>query len=166
MEEIIQTTIQATMQEISNYSNMSAFDWITHILSIVAIISSIACVIWTVKKGNKQTYNTSLYDDILKDDLNKTLPLLIHKSVDCSNKKVNQKEVEKLESFLLKLREKILVFKYIDLKFYEKLEKNIIDIDEKVVLISSRKEGFDRLYKELSEKVRSLYKTIEKNLFK
>lgn len=71
MEEIIRTTIATTIEEIMKYSNLLCFDRATLILSVIAIMISIWSAIWTVRKNNKQNYNNSLYEDILKDDLQK-----------------------------------------------------------------------------------------------
>lgn len=166
MEEIIRTTITTTIEEIIQYSNLLCFDRATLILSVIAIIISIWSAIWTVKKNNKQNYNNSLYEDILKDDLNKKMPILIHKSIDIKRKCVNDKEINEIEEFLSELRESILVFKYINPNFYKKLDEIIVNIDENIVLISTRSEKFDKRYEILMSEIKKLYKCIEKNLFK
>lgn len=166
MEEIIRTTIATTIEEIVQYSNLLCFDRATLILSVIAIIISIWAAIWTVRKNNKQNYNNSLYEDILKDDLHKKMPMLIHKSIDVKRKCVNDQEINELEEFLSKLRESILVFKYINSEFYRKLDGIIVNIDENIVLISTRNENFDKRYAMLMSEIKKLYKCIEKNLFK
>lgn len=166
MEEIIRTTITTTIEEIIQYSNLLCFDRATLILSVIAIIISIWSAIWTVKKNNKQNYNNSLYEDILKDDLNKKMPILIHKSINIKRKCVNDKEINEIEEFLSELRESILVFKYINPNFYKKLDEIIVNIDENIVLISTRSEKFDKRYEILMSEIKKLYKCIEKNLFK
>jgi hypothetical protein len=166
MEEIIRTTIATTIEEIMKYSNLLCFDRATLILSVIAIMISIWSAIWTVRKNNKQNYNNSLYEDILKDDLQKKMPMLIHKSIDVKRKCVNDQEINEIEEFLSKLRESILVFKYIDSEFYRKLDEIIVNIDENIVLISTRNENFDKRYAMLMSEIKKLYKCIEKNLFK
>ena len=166
MEEIIRTTIATTIEEIMKYSNLLCFDRATLILSVIAIMISIWSAISTVRKNNKQNYNNSLYEDILKDDLQKKMPMLIHKSIDVKRKCVNDQEINEIEEFLSKLRESILVFKYIDSEFYRKLDEIIVNIDENIVLISTRNENFDKRYAMLMSEIKKLYKCIEKNLFK
>ena len=166
MEEIIRTTIATTIEEIIQYSNLLYFDIATLILSVIAIIISVWSAIWTVKKNNKQNYNNSLYEDILKDDLHKKMPMLIHKSIDVKRKCVNDQEINELEVFFSKLRESILVFKYINSDFYIKLDGIIVNIDENIVLITTRNENFDKRYGMLMSEIKKLYKCIEKNLFK
>lgn len=166
MEEVIRTTISTTIEEIIKYSNLFCFDWATLILSLIAVIISIWSVIWTVKKSNKQNYNNSLYQDILKEDLNKKMPILIHRSIDAKSKCVNDEEINELEEFLSELRESILVFKYINPDFYNKLDGIIVNIDENIVLISTRNENFEKRYAILMSEIKKLYKCIEKNLFK
>lgn len=166
MEEVIRTTISTTIEEIIKYSNLFCFDWATLILSLIAVIISIWSVIWTVKKSNKQNYNNSLYEDILKEDLNKKMPILIHRSIDAKSKCVNDEEINELEEFLSELRESILVFKYINPDFYNKLDGIIVNIDENIVLISTRNENFEKRYAILMSEIKKLYKCIEKKLFK
>lgn len=166
MEEIIRTTIATTIEEIIQYSNLLCFDRATLILSVIAIIISIWSAIWTVRKNNKQNYNNSLYEDILKEELHKKMPKLIHKSIDVKSKCVNDQEINELEEFLSKLRESILVFKYINPDFYNKLDGIIVNIDENIVLISTRNENFEKRYAILMSEIKKLYKCIEKNLFK
>ena len=166
MEEVIRTTISTTIEEIIKYSNLFCFDWATLVLSLIAVIISIWSVIWTVKKSNKQNYNNSLYQDILKEDLNKKMPILIHRSIDAKSKCVNDEEINELEEFLSELRESILVFKYINPDFYNKLDGIIVNIDENIVLISTRNENFEKRYAILMSEIKKLYKCIEKNLFK
>ena len=52
MEEIIQTTISTTMNEVIKNSNLLCFDWATLAISIIAIIISVWSVIWTVHRNN------------------------------------------------------------------------------------------------------------------
>jgi len=166
MEEVIRTTISTTIEEIIKYSNLFCFDWATLILSLIAVVISIWSVIWTVKKNNKQNYNNSLYEDILKEDLNKKMPILIHRSIDINRKCVDNEEINKVEEFLSTLRETILVFKYINADFYKELDEIIVNIDEIVVLISTRTENFDKRYESLIKEIKKLYQCIENNLFK
>ena len=94
------------------------------------------------------------------------MPILIHKSIDIKRKCVNDKEINEIEEFLSELRESILVFKYINPNFYKKLDEIIVNIDENIVLISTRSEKFDKRYEILMSEIKKLYKCIEKNLFK
>ena len=119
MEEIIRTTISTTIEEVIQNSNLFCFDIITLAVSIIAILISIWSVVWTVRKGSKQDYNNSLYEDVLQKNLNSVMPKLIHKSIDIKSKCVNEEEINKFETFINKLRENILVFKYINEQFEE-----------------------------------------------
>ena len=58
MEEIIQTTISTTMNEVIKNSNLLCFDWATLAISIIAIIISV----WSVKNTFKAS---ALADDQL-----------------------------------------------------------------------------------------------------
>lgn len=162
MEEIIQTTITTTIEEIIKNSNLLCFDWATLIISILAIIISI----WSVWKNNKQNYNNFLYEDILKNKLNKELPLLVHEAIDISTQKTNNEKISELEVFIGELRKNILIFKYQNPIFYEKLDLILIRLDEKIVVINSRSENFDKKYEEITDEIKKMYKCVEDNLFK
>lgn len=123
MEEIIQTTISTTMNEVIKNSNLLCFDWATLAISIIAIIISVWSVIWTVHRNNKSSYKNNVYEDILKNALHIKLPMYMQKSINLRNRTVNNNEIGKFQDFLLDLRGKILVFKYMDEKFYKKLIK-------------------------------------------
>ena len=166
MEEIIQTTISTTIEEIVKQSNLLYFDKATMILSIIALVISVWSVIWTARKNNRSSFKNNLYDDILKEALHINLPKLVQRSIDYGNKKVNDNEIDKLQDLLMELRSKILVFTYINEKFYNEIDSIIIKIDETIVLMINKKENFERKYEELMGHIKALYKCVEKYLFK
>lgn len=166
MEEIIQTTISTTMNEVIKNSNLLCFDWATLAISIIAIIISVWSVIWTVHRNNKSSYKNNVYEDILKNALHIKLPMYMQKSINLSNRTVNNNEIGKFQDFLLDLRGKILVFKYMDEKFYKEIDKIIIKIDDNIVLINNKQDNFENIYKDLVDQIKELYKCIEKYLFK
>lgn len=166
MEEIIQTTISTTMDEVIKNSNLLCFDWATLVISIIAIIISIWSAIWTVRKNNKSNYKNNVYEDILKDSLHIELPQFMQKSIDYTNKRVNDEEIDKFQDFLMELRSKILVFKYMDEKIYKEIDDAIIKIDDNIVLITNKQENFEKRYEELVKQIKLLYKNIEEYLYK
>lgn len=166
MEEIIQTTISTTMNEVIKNSNLLCFDWATLAISIIAIIISVWSVIWTVHRNNKSSYKNNVYEDILKNALHIKLPMHMQKSINLRNRTVNNNEIGKFQDFLLDLRGKILVFKYMDEKFYKEIDKIIIKIDDNIVLINNKQDNFENIYKDLVDQIKELYKCIEKYLFK
>ena len=143
MEEIIQTTISTTMNEVIKNSNLLCFDWATLAISIIAIIISVWSVIWTVHRNNKSSYKNNVYEDILKNALHIKLPMYMQKSINLRNRTVNNNEIGKFQDFLLDLRGKILVFKYMDEKFYKEIDKIIIKIDDNIVLINNKQDNFE-----------------------
>ena len=167
MEEIIQTTIKTTIEEINNNSNSIAFNIVTITLSILAIIISIWVAIWTTKKSNRLNYKNKLYENILQDIFQKQIPALIQKSLNVDCKKVNEDQIDKLEKLITEdLRNAILIFKYINSQFYNRMEKTIIEIDDDIVLISTKEDNFDRMYEKLIKDMKNLYSYVEKYLFK
>ena len=166
MEEIIQTTIATTIDEVIKNSNLLCFDWATLAISIIAIIISIWSAIWTVRKNNKSNYKNNVYEEILKDSLQIELPRFMQKSIDYINKRVNDEEIDKFQDFLMELRRKILVFKYMDEKIYKEIDDAIIKIDDNIVLITNKQENFEKRYEELVKQIKLLYKHIENYLYK
>lgn len=166
MEDIIQTTISTTIEEIIKNSNLFYFNWTTLTISIIAIIISIWSVIWTVNKNNKSSYKNNVYEDILKNPLHKELPSFIQKVINVETRKINENEIDKFQEFLMGLRKEILFFKYMDNKFYNEIDSIIMQIDDNIVLMINKKENFDYRYEELIKQVKRLYKCVEKYLFK
>lgn len=166
MEEIIQATISTTINEVIKNSNLLCFDWATLAISIIAIIISVWSAIWTVHRNNKSNYKNNVYEDVLQEALHVKLPMYMQKSIDFKNKTVNDNEIGKFQDFLIDLREKILVFKYMDEDFYKEIDKIIIKIDDNIVLINNKQDNFENIYNELVDQIKELYKCIEKYLFK
>ena len=166
MEEIIQATISTTINEVIKNSNLLCFDWATLAISIIAIIISVWSAIWTVHRNNKSNYKNNVYEDVLQEAFHVKLPMYMQKSIDFKNKTVNDNEIGKFQDFLIDLREKILVFKYMDEKFYKEIDKIIIKIDDNIVLINNKQDNFENIYNELVDQIKELYKCIEKYLFK
>ena len=166
MEEIIQATISTTINEVIKNSNLLCFDWATLAISIIAIIISVWSAIWTVHRNNKSNYKNNVYEDVLQEAFHVKLPMYMQKSIDFKNKTVKDNEIGKFQDFLIDLREKILVFKYMDEDFYKEIDKIIIKIDDNIVLINNKQDNFENIYNELVDQIKELYKCIEKYLFK
>lgn len=166
MEEIIHETISTTMNEVIKKSNLFCFDWATLVISIAAIVISIWSAIWTVHKNNKASYKNNVYEDILKEALHIELPKLMQRSIDDKNKKVNDEEIGKFQDFLIELRSRILIFKYMDEKFYKEIDDIIKKVDDNIVLIINKQEDFESRYKELVKQIKILYKYVGGYLFK
>lgn len=94
------------------------------------------------------------------------MPSFIQRSIDLNSKSINDEEIDKFQEFLGKLRVDLLVFKYMDNKFYEEIDNIILKIEDNIVLIVNKKENFDKRYEELVCQVKKLYKCVEKYLFK
>lgn len=165
-EALIQVTIQTTIEEIIKNSNLFQFDIANLIISILAIGISIWSVYSTSKKSAQANYRKDLYDNMLRQLLQDKMPEIVNKSFDLKSETVNKIEVDKLEELIGKIRNKLLVFKYIDKVFYEKMEKTLVDLDEKIVIISTRSENFKEKHENILKDIDCLYKIIEKHLFK
>lgn len=154
IREVIKTTINETIKS----ANLLVFDTCSLIISIIAIIISI----WTVFRSEKIQFRTKIYDNLLQKPLQEELPELINNAINEENCNINGKACTKLEKFIDKFRHKILVFKYNDLKFYKKMDSILIDMDEKLVVMTNRDANFSKNYSEFVELVKKLYKTSKK----
>lgn len=169
MEElsvVIQNTIKTTIEQVIINSKLLVFDWSTLILSVLAIIISIWSAIWTSKRVEKSNYKSKLYENILQEPLQVKIPELLQKSIDFNKKTVNDISINEFEEYIGEFRRKIIVFKYINKKFYEKLNDTIIKIDEVLVLMIARKENIEYKFEELYKLVENMYILSEKYLFR
>ncbi len=165
-EELIRITIQTTIEEVIKKSNLLQFDFANFWISITAICISIWSVYFTLKKSSQANYYRDLYNNLLKDLLQDKLPQIINKSFNLNSKTVEQSGINEFEEFIGKFRSNLLVFKYINKKFYKKMEEILVSLDEKIVVISTRSENFQEKYEHILEDVNHLYKTVDKYLFK
>lgn len=147
MEETIKTIIETTINETIKNSHLFAYDWITMIISIIAIVISILVAIWTAKKSNKSTYKNMLYTDVLEDDMFVKLPQIINECVDINSKTINDDKVNEFGLYIIDLKKKILVYKYVDEKFYKQIDADLTEIDENMVLIDNKKNTFQKIMK-------------------
>lgn len=166
MEEIIRTTISTTINEIIKNSNLLYYDISTLVISIVALIISIWSAIWTARQNNKLSFKNHVYEDLLKKPLQVDLPKFVQKSIDYTNKKIDDEIIDEFQDFLMNFREQILLFKFTNERFYKKIDNIIIKIDDNIVLITNKQENFEVRYNELVKQVKELYRCVEKYLYK
>lgn len=164
IQTIIETAVRTTIEETIKNANLLTYDRLALMISILAIVVSVVVAIWTARRTERSNYKNNYYENILLEPLQKKLPILIHKAID--KQKVNKKESDKLEKYITEFRNIILPFKYIDEEFYKKFDAKLIELDEIVVILYSKKENFDKNYKKLYGIIKELYKLSEKYLFK
>lgn len=158
-------TVRVLLEEVVKDSNQFNFNVLNLLIAIFALGVSIWTVYSTSKKTARGNYRKTLYDDLLKDKLQK-LPQIIQKGFNAEGTSFNKKELDKFETLIGELRSNILIFEYIDKKLYKELDKITKDIDDKIVLIINKGERVQERYKEILKLVTKLYKIIEKRLFK
>lgn len=157
-EETIKVLIQTTINSTIENANLLIYDRCATIISVLAIVISI----WAVFRNELKQYNNKFYDKILGSELQEQLPLLLNNALDLENKRVNEESFSKLEEFIGELRKKILVFKYNNEKFYNSINKALIDIDEKMIIMTNRSENFQIKYLDLLKSIKKLYRVCKK----
>lgn len=156
--EIIRMAVETSIEKTIENSNLLFFDNVTLILSILAIIISI----WSILKDETSQFKSKFYDNILLEPLQKELPQLLNEAINLERACINDVACSELEEYIGKLRKKILVFKYENYKFYEKIDKLLVKIDNQLVLMSNRNENFMEKYAELLQLVKELYRKIKR----
>lgn len=151
--EVIKITIESTVNSIIENANLLFYDKFSLLLSIFAIIISI----WAVYRNERSQYNNKFYDGVLLKPLQEKLPILINNAIDENNSTINDEAYLQLDDFIKEFRKDILVFKYVDNKFFEKIDNQLIQIDELLVVMSNRDENFKKNYDKLLKEVGKLY---------
>lgn len=156
--DIIRTTIETTINSIIENSNLLFFDKSALLLSILAIIISV----WAVFKNEYSQYKNKFYDGIFLKPLQEELPSLINNAINTEQYCINQEACTELEEYIGNFRKRILVFKYMNEKFYKKIDNILIDIDQQLVIMNNRNENFEEKYSNLLKTINKLYKESKK----
>lgn len=156
--EVIKITIETTINSIIENANLLVFDKIALFLSFVAIAISI----WSVYRNEALQYKNKFFDGVLLEPLRDKLPKLIKKAINIEMSCVDEEGCAELEQFIKDFRSEILVFKYVDKEFYDKIDSELIKIDEILILMNNRNESFNNKYEELLREVGNLYKDSKK----
>lgn len=154
IREVIETTINSTIEN----ANLLVFDKFSLGISIIAIVISI----WTVFRNESIQFKNKFYDKILQNPLQDDLPKLINEAINVERSDINEESCTKLEEYIGEFRQRILVFKYNDERFYRKIDKVLVDIDEQLVVMVNRNKNFSKKYSEFLNLVKKLYKLSKK----
>lgn len=129
---------------------------ISDAISILALTLTFALSLHSLfltKKINKINLNSHMFEQLFVKILFESLPLALEDAY------ITQLEnTDKLEETIIELNIKIKCYKYIDSKFYDKVYKEITQIDDFLVLLKGRKQfnGYEES-KILEDKIKELY---------
>lgn len=164
MNEELNNIVEIAIRTGIESSKTGSMDLINSIFAAVSVIISIIAIavsIWAVKRGEKKNYYTNCYNKLLADFFEVQLPKMIKNTIDSNSKIVNDDNYKILDKSIEEFRATILVFKYINNDFYTSMDKNIIELDEKLTNIcTTKKEYFENTYNSINKILTQMYEDI------
>lgn len=135
------------------------------ILSIITIFISLIALIFSMISAYKiNRINLRMnYFDIFKNDLTKELPKFYTSFITNESYIVNDNVGKEFEDYINDLRVKIKFLKFIDEKNYKLLDKNLVELEEKIIMlptIINEKEEYIEL---IDNNVKKIYSKINKH---
>ena len=125
------------------------------VIAFIALITSFITAVWGFKassKLNKINLKANIFDAIFWD-------LLFKKYVPLFNKinewQISSKDLDKLENFIIELKQKLDIYKLINKKFYENLIILTKDLDDFIVSVNE-----NNLTRKEKKKINDLIKKI------
>lgn len=139
------------------------------ILSIFSTVCSILLTLASLRLNRKINYVNSeanFYDDIFYQVLKNEIPNA-RKKLQFTKNKLEKNNYIELTSTLTKLKKDIFCFHYKNPKFYIKLEKVIIDLDDFIISTSNKQyieiTEQSQVLKTIDKKIKLIYKCIFKS---
>lgn len=126
-------------------------------ISLISLFVNIVIFQKNKKLTLKTKYNSNVFDEYLID----IIPDVYNDFV--SNDEFSLSKSEEFQTVLGALRKRIVLFKFYNLKFYELIDGIIIEIDDKVTLLSDECDNKEELKDELDNLLKRMYSKIEKN---
>lgn len=131
---------------------------ITIFISLIALISSII----NAQKINRINLRMN-YFDLFKNDLTKELPKFYTSFITNESYIANDLVGKEFEDYINDLRIKIKFLKFIDEKNYKLLDKNLVELEEKIIMLPTIINEKDNYIKLIDDNVRKIYSKINKH---
>lgn len=131
---------------------------ITIFISLIALISSII----NAQKINRINLRMN-YFDLFKNDLTKELPKFYTSFITNESYIANDLVGKEFEDYINELRIKIKFLKFIDEKNYKLLDKNLVELEEKIIMLPTIINEKDNYIKLIDDNVRKIYSKINKH---
>lgn len=135
------------------------------ILSIITIFISLIALIFSMISAYKiNRINLRMnYFDLFKNDLTKELPKFYTSFITNESYIVNDDVGKEFEDYINDLRVKIKFLKFIDEKNYKLLDKNLVELEEKIIMLPTIINEKDNYIKLIDDNVRKIYSKINKH---
>lgn len=131
---------------------------ITIFISLIALISSII----NAQKINRINLRMN-YFDLFKNDLTKELPKFYTSFITNESYIANDMVGKEFEDYINELRIKIKFLKFIDEKNYKLLDKNLVELEEKIIMLPTIINEKDNYIKLIDDNIRKIYSKINKH---
>lgn len=140
-------------------------DYCSYVLDAMAIGISIFSLIKsnsTEKKQRKIKLRENYYEPVFKEMMTKEYPRVFNNFIDIKNNKVSKDNSNDFEKIISNFRKNIRYMMFTDDDIYKVIDDILIEIDEKIVILSTREENKEENIKKICELSNNLYKNINK----
>ncbi len=140
-------------------------DYCSYVLDAIAIGISIFALIKsnsTEKKQRKIKLRENYYEPVFKEIMTKEYPRVFNNFIDIKNNKVSKDNSNDFEKIISNFRKNIRYMMFTDDDIYKVIDDILIEIDEKIVILSTREENIEENIKKICELSNNLYKNINK----
>ncbi len=144
---------------------MTIFEIIYVILLVLTLgmsIISLKVSLAVSQKDQAIKIREKYYDEIFSEMITKKIPYLYNKFVNKEIGNINVSISSKFEKEIGFFREKIRFLEFNYPNFYKELDSQLIDLDDKVVLLSTKPENVQRLIPEFYDGISNVYRLVER----
>lgn len=140
---------------------------IDNYLSIIAIVISIASIVYTyitAKRVTQKTLNKDFFEKIYFDYIIVKIPEALLQLEYKSELVETENECTKLNNLIQEVLNKSIFYKFFDKEFYENVRKILIELDELTICASEPRlstETFREYKLKITESINSLYKVLK-----
>lgn len=140
-------------------------NYCSYVLDVIAIGISIFALIKsdnTEKMQRKIKLRENYYEPVFKEIMTKEYPKVFNNFIDIKNNKVSKDNSTDFEKIISNFRKNIKYMMFTDHDIYKVIDDILIEIDEKIVILSTREENIEENIKKICELSNNLYTNINK----
>ncbi len=142
---------------------MTPFEIAQVVTSVLAILLSIASLIYTNHISKKQTklkMKENYYQPVFQEMLLVTFPNVFTSFIDIKNNIVYTEASNDFEKAIGEFRKKIKFLQFIDITVYNNIDSLLVKIDDDIVLLCSDRDNKEEKIKEIHNLINQLYDEI------
>lgn len=144
---------------------MTPFEIAQVVTGVIAILLSIASLIYTNHISKKQTklkMKENYYQPVFQKMLLVTFPNVFTSFIDIKNNTVYIEASNDFEKAIGEFRKKIKFLQFIDITVYNNIDSLLVKIDDDIVLLCSDRDNKEEKIKEIHNLVNQVYDEINK----